>query len=338
MAVKVGVIGLGMMGLTHLDVYGSLEQADVTAISDLDPDRLAGKSQATGNIKGQAQSTVAALKVERFSQGMDLIAKADVDVVDICLSTPFHLEYVRAALEAGKHVIVEKPLARTAEQAREVAQLAEASSQVVMSAMCMRFWPQWEWLKQAIDDGRYGPVRSARFRRVGSHPGGAFYADGDACGGALLDLHIHDSDFVQWCFGMPKVVFSQGYCKETSAIDHVFTNYLYEDGPVVTAEGGWCFAQGSGFQMQYEVNFENATARFDIAKDQSLELAQDGKVEPVQVKDGLGYFYELEYAMQCIDQSREPSIVTARDAANSVVLVEAEQRSIAEQKAVVVNG
>ena len=88
-----------------------------------------------------------------------------------------------------------------------------------------------------------------------------------ACGGAILDLHIHDTDFVQHCFGKPKAVFSRGYSRPTNAIDHVLTHYLYDDVPLVTAEGGWAMTPGFGFQMQYTVNFERATAVFDPGRE-----------------------------------------------------------------------
>ena len=74
----------------------------------------------------------------------------------------------------------------------------------------MRFWPGWSWLKTAIEDGRYGKVLAARFRRVSGPPGWSkgTYFKGAESGGALLDLHIHDTDFIQFLFGRPTSVFS----------------------------------------------------------------------------------------------------------------------------------
>ena len=94
---------------------------------------------------------------------IELIARPEVDVVDICVPTPDHHEIALAALRAGKHVICEKPLARTAAIAGQIADLAEQSKSFFMTAMCMRFWPQWAWLKQAVVERRYGKVLSAHF-------------------------------------------------------------------------------------------------------------------------------------------------------------------------------
>src|SRR2546421_102455 len=78
---------------------------------------------------------------------------------------------------------------------------ARAKSGVLaMPAMCIRFWPGWTWLKRAIEERRFGRVLAARFQRLASHPGGAFYSNADASGAAALDLHIHDTDFVRFCF------------------------------------------------------------------------------------------------------------------------------------------
>ena len=148
------------------------------------------------------------------------------------------------------------------------------------------------------------------------------------CGGAILDLHIHDTDFVQYLFGMPKSVFSTGYSKITSAIDHVVTRYEYENVPLVIAEGGWAMAKGYGFTMQYMVNFDRATAVFDIANAQPLTLIENGKAAPVTLPGGMGYEHEINYFLDCITKGVKPSIVTPESAALSVRIVEAEVKSV----------
>jgi len=103
---------------------------------------------------------------------------------------------------------------------------AQAAHGFFMPAMCLRFWPQWVWAKQAITQGAYGRVLAARFRRVSEPPGWSrsTYFNGEQSGGALLDLHIHDTDFVQFLFGRPRGVFSTGLTRFSGAIDHVVTN------------------------------------------------------------------------------------------------------------------
>ncbi|MEM8781410.1 MAG: Gfo/Idh/MocA family oxidoreductase [Planctomycetota bacterium] len=330
--IRVGVVGLGMMGMTHLDAYTNQAHARVVAIADMDEARRTGQVKAGGNIEGQAQGGFDFGSVKQYADAADLIADPDVQLVDVCLPTPAHAKFAILALEAGKHVLIEKPLARTAEQAAQIVAAAERAPGLTMCAMCMRFWPGWTWLKDAVDQRTYGPVHAATFRRVAEHPGGAFYENGDACGGAILDLHIHDADFVQYLFGMPEAVTSVGYAKITDQPDHVATQYHFagDAAPLVTAEGGWTMAKGFGFRMEYTVNFADATAVFDLAKPEPLTLYRPGE-EPqaVALPEGMGYEHEIAYFLDRISRGETPDRVTLASAADSVRLIEAEARSVA---------
>mgnify|MGYP002525031543 FL=1 len=138
----------------------------------------------------------------------ELLDDESIDVIDICTPTRTHLLMTKPALASGKHVICEKPLARTVAEAKEIAEAATQAKGHFMVAMCLRFWPQWAWVKEAVDSGRYGKVQAAHFQRIAEPPawGQAIYFDGATSGGALFDLHVHDTDFVQHVFGKPKSV------------------------------------------------------------------------------------------------------------------------------------
>lgn len=345
--IQIGVIGLGMMGQTHLDAYASMPGVKTVAVSDLDPDRLSGKAKAGGNIEGQAQGgfDLASPDVAKHRDGMDLIGDPNVQVVDVCAPTPIHRKLGLAALESGKHTLVEKPLGRTSADAEALADAAEKAwadhGAVSMCAMCMRFWPGWDWIKNAVVEQTYGKVRAATFRRVTSHPGGAFYNDGEACGGAALDLHIHDADFVRYAFA-PDIdvasigVRAEGYSAITGEIDHITTTYALPagtpgvaDDAMIYAEGGWALAAGFGFSMRCTVNFEKATADFDVARGaKPLLLHQAGETTEVDVAPGMGYDHELAYFVDCVRKGAQAERVTLRDAARSVKLVEAEVAAI----------
>lgn len=335
--INVGVIGLGMMGQTHLDVYAKRSDAKVVAISDRDPDRLSGKVRAAGNVEGQAQGAFDLSQATAYAEGMELINDKAVDLVDICLATPLHVEYAIAALKKGKHVLVEKPLARTGKDAEKLAKAAAKAKGLSMCAMCMRFWPGWTWLKEAVENKTYGRVYSASFKRLATMPPGAFYANGELSGGAILDLHLHDADFVQFLFGKPAGVLSRGYRKTSGAIDHVVTQYLYEGKnapPLVMAEGTWAMSAPYEFRMQYTVNFANATAVYDLLSPSPLVLYQDGKKETVALDSRMGYELEIDYFLNCIAAGKKPKIVTMKDAANSVKLIDAEEKSVISGKLV----
>jgi predicted dehydrogenase len=327
--INVGVMGLGMMGLTHLDVYAKLAGAKVVAISDKDPNRLEGKVKAQGNVEGQAQGGFDFAAVgKKYAEGRDMIADPAVQVVDVCLPTHLHVDYALAALNAGKHVFIEKPLARTHADAQRLADAAAKSSGIAMVGMCLRFWPGWTWLKDAVVNQTYGKVLAAHFRRVASHPGGPFYLNGDLNGGAALDLHIHDTDFVQYLFGIPKSVYSAGYSKVTNQLDHIVTHYHYDDVPLVIAEGSWAMADGYPFRMQFTVNFERATVVYEFPAEKPMTLYEKGKApQVVELDPTMGYQYEIEYFLECVRTGKKPTKVTMQDAANTIRIVEAEVRS-----------
>lgn len=327
--VKVGVAGIGMMGSTHLGVYSQLDNVEVVAVADPIESLRTGAASTGGNIEGQTQGGFDFSRVRQYEDAAQLIEDAEVEAVDICLTTPLHYDYALAAIQAGKHVLIEKPLARDSAGAMALAEAARSHDVVVMCAMCMRFWPGWDWLKQAVDGGEFGSVRSAFFRRVAEHPSGPFYCDDSLTGGALLDLHIHDTDFIQHLFGVPSTVSSRGYSLVTDGVDHVVTQYEYADVPVVTGEGSWAMADGHGFDMHYRVNFERATAVFDISGSSPLKLFERGRdAREIALDTRMGYHFEIEYFLRCIREGRSPDRVTLEEAAQAVLIIEAEAESI----------
>ncbi|MEX0742179.1 MAG: Gfo/Idh/MocA family oxidoreductase, partial [Phycisphaeraceae bacterium] len=183
------------------------------------------------------------------------------------------------------------------------------------------------WIKQAVDEGRYGKVLDASFRRVGAMPPG-WFSNGEMSGGAILDLHVHDTDFVYHMLGMPKAVYSRGYSRHTGRTDYIVTQYDFgKDGPVVSSEGSWSMQDAFGFSMRCTVNFEKATADFTIDNEQGLIVHEGDKSTPIEM-DSDGYHEELRYFVDCVANKRKPEIVTAEDAVQSIKIVEAEARSI----------
>ena len=329
---KVGVIGLGSMGSTHLDIYAQLSNVEVIAIADSIQSRLDGSSKAEGNISGQAQGGVMSMDTKKYLDGMELINDPEIELVDICVGTDLHFIFVEAALAKGKHVLVEKPLARTYEEAKEIVQLAKNSSSNIMSAMCLRYWPAWVWLKEAIENEEYGKCLSLNFKRQTSFPGGTFYSSHEQCGGALLDLHVHDTDFVNYCFGVPVAVFSQGYKGPSGGIDHVTTSYIFDKAklsPLVSSEGTWTMQDGYGFDMSYTANFENATVTYLLDEKETLKLFRSGfEPETIKLKKGMGYEFEIRAFVDEILTGKASNLDLLNQAAETIAIIEAEKISI----------
>src|SRR5262245_50927156 len=331
--IGVGIVGLGFMAATHIKAYRQIEGCRIAAVCNPSGRNLDGDfSKVMGNIGSQEPLQLDMSQVKAYRNFADMLGDDSVQLVDICAPTHSHPDLAIPALAAGKHVLCEKPMARTSNLARAIAGAAAAASGFFMPAMCLRFWPEWVWLKQAIDRKTYGNILSARFRRVAQPPGWgrSFFFDGKRSGGALLDLHIHDVDFVQFCFGRPRAVFSTGFSKVSGAIDHVLTQYQFDTAASVSAEGSWAMTAGFGFNMSYTAIFDHATADYDIARGaEGLRLFEEGN-EPRSVRcEGKdGYVGELQHMLDCVREGRPPSVVTAADGVSAVEICEMEERSV----------
>ena len=329
--VNVAVVGLGFMGVTHLRAYLANPLARVVAVCDAVRVPVNGVlAGVSGNIK-KSDDIHLGSGVKVYRKLEELLADSEVQLVDLCTPTPLHPEQAIAALKAGKHVLCEKPLARTSAAAREILQVAASSPGRLMPAMCMRFWPGWSWLKQVVTEQTYGKVLAANFRRISQMPGWSSqgtYTGGLDLGGALFDLHIHDTDFVNFLFGKPASVFSSGVTGANNSINHVVTQYHFANGPTVHAEGSWLLAQG--FNMAYTLHCERATIDFDLARGaEALRVTEFGQSLRTLPCDGPdGYGGEIGYMLECVAQGRPPQVVTGQDGLVALEICEAEEKSI----------
>ena len=329
--VNVAVVGLGFMGVTHLRAYQRTSRARIVAVCDAA--RLPVKGVVRG-VSGNIQNSAAihlGRNVQAYRQYADLLADPAVELVDLCTPTALHPAQAIAALKAGKHVLCEKPLARNTSAARKVLRTADHSPGFLMPAMCMRFWPGWSWLKQVVTHQSYGAVQAANFRRLSEMPKwgrpGSYGGTSDP-GGALFDLHIHDTDFVNFLFGRPAAVFSTGVTDPGGTIKHVHTQYLYPGGPAVAAEGGWLLSRG--FNMSFTLHCERATLDYDLARGpEALRVEAAGKPPRFIKLAGLdGYGAEIGYFLNCLRHGQPPETVTALDALTALEICEAEERSL----------
>ena len=321
--INVAVVGLGFMGLTHLKAYRLIPNARIAALCDAVRLPVDGVLAAAGGNIGSDDSLHFDMREVKATHDLaELLADPTIDLIDICVPTLAHPKLAIAALQA----------------AREIAAAAAAAKGYFMPGMCIRFWPEYAWLKQVIAQETYGRVLAARFRRVSEPPawGREHFFDGAKSGGAILDLHIHDADFVQYCFGRPTAVFAQGFSHYSGEIDHVVAQYQVAGGAAVSAEGGWVMGDGHGFEMAFTVIFENATVDFNCNRGaEGLRLFEKGQAaRTIAVPPGDGYLAELSYLIECIATHQPPTIVTASDAASAVEICEAEGESIRSGKLV----
>ena len=238
----------------------------------------------------------------------------------------------KAVLVKGRHLMVEKPVARSHIQGLEILALAQASQCFVMLGMCLRYWPAWVYLKQAIDEQRYGGFKSLFLERLSSFPDGVFYRDSQQCGGALLDLHIHDVDFIRHCLGRPTGAFSRGNVGLSGGVDHVYSQYMFDGelkDAVVTAQGGWSMAPGFPFNMSYTANFERATLVYQLSADETLNVYGEGEAKAISLAPGMGYEHEIKHMVRAVLAGETTDIEALCSAVDGLAIIEAEALSIA---------
>ena len=331
MAVGVGLVGLGMMGTTHFRAYAALEEADVVAVCDVQPRRRAGDwALAPTNIDTGAAERVDLSAVRVYESLDDLLGDGDVEIVDLCTPTYLHAPMAGQALDAGKHVFCEKPMARTSAEADGMIRAARKAARHLMIGHCLRFWPEYVMMKEMIDSGRFGTLRSALLTRLGPMPGWSWdgwLPDAARSGSAALDLHVHDTDLVQWYLGSPEAVAAHGAFDDAGGLVHVLTQYVYPDGPAVAAEGSWDLPPSYPFRMGARLVFEKAAVEFDAFASPSLVVYRPGGAAHPAVPKADAYAEELHYFARCVAEDRPPERVTAAEAAAAVRIVEAEIRS-----------
>jgi len=341
--VKVGIIGFGFMGTTHWGIYKGLKNAKVVALADVDVAKRKGDvSKVVGNIGGGDNSKPIDLSgVTVYEDAFKMIREADVDMVDICVPTAYHAKLILAALKAGKHVFCEKPLCRTSAEVSKIVAAVKAAKGFFNVGMCVRAWPEYRFAWEYFKSGKAGKMLSATFKRISPGVDGNswknWYMDGKMSGGALLDLHVHDVDEVNYFFGKPKRVtaFGETVCSK-GAIDHVVATYDYGDGRLVMTEGGWEQSKGATFEMSFNIVCEKATLKLD-ATGFNIFLKSGKKITPkLDVKVGpTGWHQELSYFVNCIVKGVKPvKYQTIDSVATTMKMVFAEEKSVKTKKAI----
>jgi predicted dehydrogenase len=331
---RVGIAGFGFMGRTHYKCWKKVEGAEVVAICDVNPNIEEDTKRAVGNI-GDAQEEIDFSSLQLYTDFEKMLTDAKLDVVSITLPTYLHPDCSIKALSAGINVMCEKPMALNAEGCERMIAEAERSGKVLQIGHCVRFWPEYAKAKELIDSGEYGRIIAATFQRLGSAPTWSidnWFLDEERSGGMALDLHIHDTDFVQYLFGMPSAVCSFGAKGPGGGgLVHIVTQYLYDDDKVVTAEGGWAMTPTFGFEMSFNIVLEKATLVYDLTREPMFKVCPaEGEAFTPEVEKGDGWFLQIAHFAKAISGEKVEAITTLEESMNSVKIVKAEKESVSK--------
>lgn len=324
---KIGIVGCGGIGMMHakaLRVLSKIADVEVTAIAD-------GRKQCRDKVKELWQ------KAEEYEGAAELIREADAACIYICLPSYLHTEYAAAAMNAGKNVFIEKPLCLKEEEAALLLQTQKETGREVMVGQVVRWFPEYRFLKRIYREGTYGRLKSVTMSRICGRPQWSFenwFVDLKKSGSVVMDLHIHDLDFLRNMLGEPDQVTVRGTKFEDGMPNQVLTVLDYPDTFAV-AEGCWDVSAALPFQSCYRACFERATAEFDANREQPLIIFhKDGRTEEIKMeaedipcdKTGINisdvrpYFEEDRYFMNCLMAGKRVEKANLTDAAASVRL------------------
>src|SRR3712207_3985740 len=248
--VRVAVLGAGFMGSTHARAYAVMPDADVAAVFAPSPDRGEPLAQEIGS---------------RWTADLQaLLADPGIEAVDICLPTPQHREVAEAALAAGKHVLLEKPIALSLEDARALVQANEATDRVFMIAHVLRFWSEYVEIARRVGSGELGKPRSGFASRRQPFPAwSALFGRADLTGGAVVDMMIHDYDALNWVFGAPRTATARGDLNPRSGgYDQAQVLIGYAGGASARVDGGMTMPESYPSPPRLEVLCERGALEY----------------------------------------------------------------------------
>jgi predicted dehydrogenase len=279
--------------------------------------QLTGDLTATQGNLGRPGERFDFSNIKQYRDLPAVLADPDVDAVDLCLPTFLHEDAAVAALRAGKHVLVEKPIALDGEGARRIVAEAERAGRILMSAQVLRFFPEYVALREAMPG--LGAVRGAFFRRRCAAPAwGGWLKDPEKSGGGVFDLLIHDVDMCLHLFGKPDAVSAVGFCDTAASLDTLHAQLFYPFGEVVVS-GGWQHEGAFPFGMEYSVTLDGGTIEFSSSGRPPTLYNQTETALPLEVRDG--YAAEIAYFVECCRSGKQPERCPPRESALAVELM-----------------
>jgi predicted dehydrogenase len=318
---RIAVIGLGFMGSTHLKALKNIAEAEVLAVVSSDENKLAGDlSGIQGNIGGPGEKMDFS-GVKKYRTAGEALADPEIEAVDICLPTDQHAPVALAALRAGKHVLVEKPMALDGAGADQMVAEARKNGRVLMTGQVLRFIGAYSKAASLVKSGALGPTRSALFRRRCAAPAWSqWLADPAKSGGGVFDLLIHDVDFCVHLLGKPTAVSAMGYEKLARGIDIITAEFHYPAIGSVVITGGWHHPKAYPFSMEFTIVGDGGTLDYSSDGRPLALYGADGEKQALDTGEADWFTEELKYFVHCAEHGQEPELCPTEESALAVKL------------------
>ena len=335
---RVAIVGFGFMGRTHYGAWKKQCGAKVVAICDKCLKQFSTK--VVGNIKGAADNSALPKNIKIYDDFDTMLGAGGFEIVDITLPTPLHPQTTIAALERGYHVLCEKPMALDLKSCDKMIAAAKKAKRELLIAQCVRFFPEYVYLRELVEKGTYGNVIAGDFTRFIAAPkwspkGGSWMLDEAKSGGVFLDVHVHDADYITSIFGRPVKVDAAAHKSPYGFIDHTSAVYTFQNGELVTTSSSFAASASFVWEASARVFFEKATVYIGpMYKAPITVYPEEGKPFQPKVSKLSGYEAEIAYFLNLVEHKAVKGGFSAQDARESLALVLAEKKAALSGKSV----
>ena len=322
MQMKIALVGVGGMGTVHFNIYKGMADVEIVALCDVRTEILPEKA---GD-----------LPIRIYGDMDEMLAAEKPDMVDLCTPTYLHAEQAVKAMEAGAHVLSEKPMALTSKEAEIIKDAMARTGKRYMTAQVVRFMNAYVYLKGIIDSGKYGKLESLHLRRISQTPMWSWenwFLDESKSGHMMLDLMIHDIDYVQSVFGEPRDIVGIYHPMTDSYTNYAVASYVY-DGFTVSIESGWFNDQNLRFTADFRASFKDGNIILKDGKlyenNEVVDLDNAEKIgeSGINISNVDGYAGEIKYFIECIKSGEDCHMVTPDSAQATVKLVKRTKESL----------
>ena len=308
--IDVAVIGTGFWGRNHARVYGELESTELVAICDVNRERAKAVAEKFG--------------VKAYISSSRMLKNEAIEAVSVCTWSTKLAQEALKALKAGKHVLVEKPMANNTKQAKKLLETAEKSKLHLTVGFLMRFIPGLQYIRESVENKKLGKLVCATAKRVSQWP----ERIGDV--GVVKDTAIHDIDVMRYISNEDPI---SVYAKTGSMRHRKFEDYAqimltYEDGESAFIESNWITPYKT---RSLTVTGSEAIMRLDyITQELWIEDPKENVQPRYPWQEPLKL--ELQHFADCISEKKKP-LVTGVDGLKALKIAEAALRSSAKNKA-----
>lgn len=343
--IRAAIVGVGFMGWIHYLAYRRCESATLIGFASRDAEKRAGNWTGIQGNFGPPGEQIDVSGMTPYETLEDVLADERVDLVDLCTPPHLHVEQVLKCFEAGKHVLCEKPLALSGDDALTLVEASKRAGKQLLVGHVLPFMAEFKYLANAAADGRFGKLWGVHIlRTIGPVDWNPDFYNPTRVGGPLIDLHVHDTHLIRLLFGMPRSVLARG--KMHHDVPQYFeTIYGFmDDDLVVAASGGVINQHGRPFTHGFEAHFEKATVQFQFAGfDDGPELMplkvlhHDGTIERPDLGSGDpvdAFVEEISAAVAAIGEGTPCEALRGELAADALVICQAIDRSIRQRTAV----